>query len=131
MTSVTERSLEEETTLRGPPTYQIYRGDHLQEGAVGYRICTEDPPTPDDFRSYVMLKQKFKPQHFFKATGVSLWTEHAEAVRMARSGPFGSYVATLDICRPDIFVAWPASKNSNVTVWGSPRVLAACVQESE
>lgn len=110
------------------PAYLIYRGTDLDSDV--YRVVSKEPPTEDDFIPYAASGRSFKAKLFFRATGVSMFTKRDEAVKLARGGTLGRYVARVNVRHPDLYFALTNERTGHVTVWGPPRALLECVVDS-
>jgi len=91
-----------------------------------YRIVKEDPPGPDDFKSYLergvpMLKDD--PETRRLAEGPSVYATLAQARRAARSQPFlGRFVAELVIPNDaPLTFERTGRKPGHHTLWARPR----------
>ncbi len=107
------------------PAYVVYPATAL-DGPV-YRVVANCPPTRDDFQSYLVAGKPFPPRLFFRATGVSMFTKRAEALKLARGGRLGTCIAELRLDDDRLFFALTNERTGHIDVWGFARLLVNCV----
>jgi hypothetical protein len=111
------------------PAYEIFRGSDL--GGPAFRVVSKCPPSADDFVPYASAGRQFHNKLWFRATGVSMFTTKREAVKVARGGVMGSFVATLDLDDANIYFALTNRRTGHVDVWAPSRLLADLVVNCE
>lgn len=107
------------------PLYEVFRGTDWDGPA--FRVVGKCPPSPDDFISYAMAGRGFSGAMFFRATGVSMFRDRDQAVRLARGGKLGTCVAELNLNDERVFFALTSENTGHLDVWAPPRVLVKLV----
>jgi hypothetical protein len=74
-----------------------------------------------------MAGRGFGGHMFFRATGVSMFRDREQAVRLARGGKLGTCVAELDLADDRVYVALTNEETGHLDVWATPRVLVKLV----
>lgn len=103
------------------PKYSIYVASDLVVPV--YRVVSKAEPDADDFLPYLLGNRPFPAKLFFRATGVSMFAKRREAVKLARGGKIGTFVAELRLEDDVIHFAVTNERTGHLDVWAPTRVL--------